>query len=281
MKTEQGGDEVSNRIAEKNRQNWDDYSYSYLSFNHSDRILKPVLENPEKAFHTECMKLIKKHVGSIAGKRILVPSSGDNLAVFAFAMMGARVTSCDISKNQLDGAKETAGKIGLADKITFIESDTMHLTEIPDGKFDLVYTSNGVHVWLNDLESMYKNIYRTLASGGLSILYDVHPFQRPFDENMCVRAPYDCVGPFEDEWNITFHWRVSDILNAVAASGFRILETGEWFAEKDYERPFFMGLEDLVNGKTASKEEVDRKHDWRQNPQMAIPHWIGVVSVKG
>lgn len=271
---------MNNRVSDKNRKSWDDYSFSYLSFNHSGRILNPVLENPEKAFHTECLNLIQRHMGSLNGKRILVPSSGDNLAVYAFALMGAHVTSCDISQNQLSGAKATAEKIGLADKITFIQSDTMRLTGLPDGAFDLVYTSNGVHVWINDLKSMYENIFRTLTPGGLSILYDVHPFQRPFDESMHIRAPYDCVGPFEDEWNITFHWRVSDIANAVAASGLKILEIGEWFAEKDYERPFFIGLEDLVNGVKASREEVDRKHNWRENPQMALPHWIGIASIK-
>lgn len=278
--SESEGELMQNHIVDKNRQSWDDYSESYQSFNHADRILLPVLENPEKAFHSACFRFLTKHAGDVKNKRVFVPSSGDNLAVYAFARMGAQVTSCDISARQLDAARHTAEKIGLAERITFMQSDTMHLNEIPGCTYDLVYTSNGVHVWLNDLESMYENIHRVLVPGGVSVLYDVHPFVRPFDENMRVRAPYDCVGPFEDEWNITFHWRVSDILNAIASSGLRILEMGEWFAEKDYDRPFFIGLEDLVNGVTATREEVDEKHDWRLNPQMALPHWIGIASKK-
>lgn len=271
---------MNDRISQKNRRCWDDYSEHYLRFNHAERFLLPVLSEPEKAFHPETLAMIRKYLGSFEGKRILVPSSGDNLAVFAFAKMGACVVSADISQNQLDGARKTAEQYGLSDKIRFVNADTMRLQGIEDDAFDLVYTSNGVHVWIDDLSSMYENIKRVLKKKGLMVMYDVHPFQRPFDEKMNVRAPYDLVGPFEDEWNITFHWRVMDIANAIAQSDFRILEIREMFAEKDYERPFFISLEDLVNGVRATKEEVDEKHDWTKNPQMAIPHWLTISARK-
>jgi len=37
--------------------------------------------------------------GELKGKKICVPSSGDNHVVFAFALLGAKVTSCDIAEN--------------------------------------------------------------------------------------------------------------------------------------------------------------------------------------
>lgn len=271
---------MNNHITDKNGKCWDDYSDHYLRFNHSERILNPVLENPERAFHKETFSLLKKHLGAFEGKNVLVPSSGDNLAVFAFALMGANVVSADLSQNQLDGARKMAERIGIHHKIRFVKADTMRLQGIEDNAFDLVYTSNGVHVWIDDLKSMYENILRVIKPGGLMVMYDVHPFQRPFDDHMKVRAPYDCVGPFEDEWNITFHWRMMDIVNAIAFSGLRILEIKEMFAEKDYERPFFIGLEDLVNGVRATKEEVDEKHDWTKNPNMALPHWLTIAAKK-
>ena len=66
--------------------------------------------------------------------------------------------SCDISENQLAHARQVAVREGLGDAIEFVCADTMKLEGIPDGGYDLVYTSNGVHVWLNDLETMKKTM---------------------------------------------------------------------------------------------------------------------------
>lgn len=64
--------------------------------------------------------------------------------------------------------------------IEFICDDTMKLTKISPNAYDFVYTSNGVHIWINDLESMYNNIYRVLKPTGTYIMFDIHPFMRPF-----------------------------------------------------------------------------------------------------
>jgi hypothetical protein len=47
-------------------------------------------------------------VGDLEGKRVCVPASGDNTAVFAFHLLGARVTSTDISAEQLKNAQTIA-----------------------------------------------------------------------------------------------------------------------------------------------------------------------------
>ena len=114
----------------------------------------------------------------MSGKKILLPSSGDNHAAFAFAVLGAKVTSSDISNRQLENAKLLSQKYQL--DIAFICDDTMTLRNIGNNEFDLVYTSNGTHVWINELDLMYKNIYRVLKPEGVSIMYDIHPFNRPF-----------------------------------------------------------------------------------------------------
>lgn len=72
-------------------------------------------------------------------KKVLLPSSGDNHAAFAFALLGADVTSADISEKQLEHAKVIADKLKL--KINYVCDDTMQLSNIPDNSFDLVYTS--------------------------------------------------------------------------------------------------------------------------------------------
>lgn len=257
---------------EKNKQRWNESAAVWAAWNHSPKVLNPVLEDPWKAFHSGVKELLQRCVPDFSGRKICVPSSGDNLAVFAFALMGAKVTSCDISENQLANAEKVAAKAGL--DIEFICTDTRTLAGLPDGAFDLVYTSNGVHVWIDDLPAMYQNIFRVLKPGGLNLSFELHPFRRPFGEGMKVVKPYDCVGPFEGDSDITFAWRVQDLLNAVMGSGLRLLEVAELFAEKNYDNPFFLSTKQLAEGVTLPREEVDRLYDWRQNPEMALPAWL-------
>jgi len=82
--------------------------------------------------------------------------------------MGASVTSVDISERQLENGAAIAHKHSW--DIEFICDDTMELSKITSGEYDFVYTSNGVHVWINDLSSMYQNIlHLLLLSCGFSL----------------------------------------------------------------------------------------------------------------
>ena len=91
------------------------------------KILK-IQENPAIAFHPAVFELIKKYMGEVSGKYILLPSAGDNHAAFAFAIMGAKVTSADISERQLENAKTISDRIGL--DIEFVCDNTMELEHI-------------------------------------------------------------------------------------------------------------------------------------------------------
>lgn len=267
-----------NRITAKNQANWDSYSASYLRFKHNEKIIRRIVNDPSWAFERSAWQQIIQRFPDLTGKRVCVPSSGDNYAVFAFALLGSEVTSCDISQEQLDAGAQVAKALGL--DIAFLQADTMRLDGLPDAAFDLVYTSNGVHVWLNDLPAMYRSVHRILKPGGVYIMCDVHPFQRPFGEGCKVVKPYDMTGPFEDEYNVTFTWRVQDILNAIAEAGLRFLYMEETADEKDYDYPFWLPLEDAVNGVKVDPAEVDRLYDWQQNPAMALPAWMCVVCAK-
>lgn len=267
-------------VVEKNKRDWNEYAECWSQLNHAEEVLRPILENPSKAFHQATWKLIQKYCPDLKGKQVCVPSSGDNHAVFAFALLGAHVTSCDISENQLSYAEKIAGREGLSGSIDFICADTMKLEGLPNDTYDLVFTSNGVHVWLDDLPSMYRNIYRVLKPGGINILYEIHPYMRPFNDDLKLIKPYDCTGPFENENTVNFHWRLQDILNAIMDSGIHLLHIEEMFAEKDYDFPFFIKTEDLSNGKKAAKEEVDKMYDWTENPCSGLPNWICTVGEK-
>lgn len=200
---------------------------------------------------------------------MLLPSSGDNHAAFAFALMGAQVTSTDISEKQLEHAQKIAGKLNL--NICFICDDTMQLSNIEDNKFDLVYTSNGTHTWISSLESMYKNIYRVLKPTGLSIMYDVHPFNHPFTgkpwEAPQIRKSYQDTTPY-------CHWRVQDLVNAMTEAQLTIKELQELQAVN---ASFWFSYDELLKQKP---DEIVKINHWEYNPMAALPAWISIVAQK-
>ncbi|MDR0897193.1 MAG: class I SAM-dependent methyltransferase [Oscillospiraceae bacterium] len=278
---------MNNSIAEKNKASWNAGAARYAQRAHAEQRIRKIIENPACAFHRTTWGLIQRYLPDLRGKRVCVPSSGDNLAVFAFASLGASVTSCDISENQLANAERVAQQYGLDKRIDFVCADTMALDGVADAAYDFVYTSNGVHVWINDLPAMYQSVHRILKPGGLYILYEIHPMQRPIDYDekrldgkLTVTKPYDQTGPFDDGYETTFHWRMMDILNAMLASGLAIGRMEEMFAEKDYDEPFWVANAFGQCEALSSREEIDALHDWRHNPVAALPNWFCVVARK-
>ena len=159
----------SNEITDQIKAFWNETSDSewYRSLRTEERISR-LQEKPESAFHPAVYELIRKYLPELKGRRILLPSSGDNHAAFALAMMGAHVTSADISERQLENASSIAERLHL--EIEFICDDTMKLSHIRDQAYDMVYTSNGTLSWISDIDSMNRNIYRVLKTGGYSVI---------------------------------------------------------------------------------------------------------------
>ena len=253
---------------------WNQWAETRYEKYRTDAVLTKLIHSPESAFHPTTYSLIKSVFPSLEGKQVCVPSSGDNHAVFAFHLMGAKVTSCDIAEKQLENAMAIACKYGW--DIAFVCEDTMKLSKIESDKYDFVYTSNGVHVWIHDLRSMYKNICRILKNEGVYILQDVHPFTRPFGEDtdkIIVKKPYDATGPMGDVPN--YHWRMQDIMNAMLSSGLNMKHVEEMYAE--YGTFWF---ESSGKRETLSKEELEKLYHWEKNPLAAIPQWLSIYAVR-
>lgn len=253
---------------------WNEWSDTDFAKYRSDERMAKLVSQPESAFHPTTYSMIRKAMPDLRGKRVCVPSSGDNHAVFAFHLMGAAVTSVDISERQLEHGAAIAKRHGW--DIEFVCDDTMDLRRLPSDVYDFVYTSNGVHVWIHDLEAMYRSIRRILTGGGASIMYDVHPFIRPFADNtqqLTIRKPYDATGPFGEI--PTYTWRLQDILNAMASSGLIVKHVEEMYAE--YNTYWFE-----VSGERErmSQEELDRLYRWEHNPLAALPQWLSIYAVK-
>ena len=234
-----------------------------------DKRIEELVNNPASAFHPAVYDLISKYIPDLKNKRILLPSSGDNHAAFAFALLGAKVTSSDISERQLENADVIADRLNL--NIDFICDDTMKLSHIEDDTFDLVYTSNGTHTWIPDLNTMYVNICRVLKLSGYSIMYDIHPFNRPFTGDPWVEPK------IRKEYKETMpscHWRVQDLVNANTSAGLSIREMAELEAVN---ASFLFSYDELIE---QSEESVRHINDWRHNPMAALPAWITIISQK-
>ena len=160
---------------------WDSWSREYYAKYDTQEIIEKIIRDPVSAFPRKTFELIQKYMGDLQGKRVCVPASGDNTAVFAFHLLGAKVTSTDISSEQIKNAQTIATKYGW--DIEFMCEDSLDFRKGNSGEYDLVYTSNGVGVWISDLEVMYKNFYRVLKDKGYYIMFETHPFDRLFDSN--------------------------------------------------------------------------------------------------
>lgn len=235
----------------------------------TDEKIKELVENPSSAFHPTVLELICKYFHDFNGVEILLPSSGDNHIAFAFALMGAKVTSTDISERQLENATMIASKIGV--NINFVCEDTMRLSCIENEKYDLVFTSNGTHSWIADLDSMYQNIYRVLKSSGYSIMYDIHPFNRPFTGEPWKQP--QITKSYEDTFP-SCHWRMQDLLNANIHAGLNICEVSEMPAVN---ASFWFTYDELIK---QDLEKIKSINDWKCNPMAALPAWLSIVSQK-
>lgn len=235
----------------------------------TDEKINELVEHPEKAFHPQVYSMLMKYLPDIKGQKVLLPSSGDNHAAFAFALMGADVTSADISERQLENAAVIAEKLKL--NIEFVCDNTMELSNIKDDEYDLVYTSNGTHTWISDLNGMYQNISRVLKKSGYSIMYDIHPFNRPFTgepwKHPQIIKSYNDVYP-------SCHWRVQDLINSNILAGLEIEEVAELQAVT---ASFWYTYDELVK---QTSDDLINVNKWEFNPMAALPAWLTIVSQK-
>ncbi len=195
-------------------------------------------EEPSLVFEPEELT----HLQMCAGKRVAVLGSGDNLAAFALAGMGAGVTSVDISDNQLAIAQDRAWELNL--DIRFVQADVIDLSVLANESYDLVYTGGHVAVWVSDLSAYYREASRILVDNGLMIITEYHPFRRVWRQGadtLQVAYKYYDRGPYTfayDEDLLTpktgdftsyeFHWTLSDMINAVLQAHCQIIDVREF-----------------------------------------------------
>ena len=260
---------------------WNEWSDGWFQKQMTDKHIGHIRENPMWAFPKPIQDLLESSFPNLNGKRVLVPSSGDNGAVFAFHLLGANVTSADISEKQLANAKQYADKYGW--NIKFVCADSMVLYGIKEGEYDLVYTSNRAHVWIDDLSAMYSSFHRVLKPNGRYIMFETHPIIRPFDDAdddspskiKIVRQYGDIYLPACDNHPETYLWRIKDFVNALLKQGMQIenMEEFQSSAGDCHSMWWYDSLED-------AQTDGLKKFDWKHNPWAALPQWIGFSTIK-
>jgi len=239
---------------------------------------KPVVDNiiadPMSYFRTELQALFQRFVGDFAGREVLVIGSGSGRAAFAFHLLGARVTALDLSEKQIEHTASVARAYDW--DISFINDDAVTLRRIDLDRYDFVYMPNGVLFWIDDLSALYASVRRVLKPGGLYLTYDMHPFMPPFDFGNTSKAvlirDYDNVGPMGDM--ATYHWRMQDIVNAMVASGLRLVHMEEMKAASGT----FWVDEDKAG--EIPPAELAQLYKRETNPLYALPQCLSLVARK-
>jgi SAM-dependent methyltransferase len=258
---------------EANRRHWDASAAGWRELRDRDQLWRRCHLEPTLAFDGAALAMIHEFVGSLAGKRACVIGSGDNYAAFALAGMGAAVTSTDISGAQLRVAAGRAAELGL--EIAFTRCDAADLQALDSRTFDLVCSTNGFLVWIADPARVFSEVHRVLREGGYYILYDIHPFLRPWKDQITpieMEKPYTDTGPFEYEGAegpaYEFNWTLSDILNPLLGSGLVLRK----MAESSASDPRFWEGDAYLPG-------TDRDLlDWRCNPRAGLPVWLTLAA---
>ena len=218
-----------NPMHEANRKGWDAASAGWQATVERNVDWRRCPADPAVALIKEELELLD----DVVGRDVCVLGSGDNLAVFALAGMGARLTSVDISQAQLDTAASRAGEIGL--DIAFLCADAVDLRELGDESFDLVYTGGHVAVWISDLKRYYAEACRILRRGGMLMVNEYHPFRRiwsPSPDRLELACGYFERGPHRHDRSdavsgappgslpsYEFNWTVADYVTALMHGG--------------------------------------------------------------
>ncbi len=178
----------------------------------------------------------RRELGDITGKQTLHLQCHIGHDTLSLALAGADVIGVDFSGQSIAIARQLADELQLDAR--FLVGNVLHLDEVLDERFDLVFTSNGVLCWIRDIELWAKNIGDHLHDGGTFYIYEYHPFAYVFDEEnstgLTPKYDYFLKQPlyFEDEHadyadptftsqspTYEWMWSVGDIQNALDRPG--------------------------------------------------------------
>ena len=178
-----------------------------------------------------------KYLPVLNGKNVAHLCCNCGQDTLSFVNLGAQCTGFDQSGKAINDARKLSRNSGVYAK--FVKTNVMDIPKSYYGKFDLVYVSIGVLVWIPDIKLLIRNASKLLKKGGELLIYDQHPFANLFDPDSEskyeVKNDYfrteptelrglDYIGgkEYDAKPNYQFAFRLSDILNGIAENNLRL-----------------------------------------------------------
>jgi len=181
--------------------------------------------------------LVRGALGDLKDRRVLNLQCATGESAAELAELGALVTGVDISAEALEVAREQWPDIA------WVQADVHDLpSELKRGRFDLVYTAEGVLAWILDLDAWAAGIVAALRSGGDLLLYEEHPVSQCVDASLRWREDYfdntphtyrgwshfELTGPPAQEEKVERFWRLGQVVTALARAGLVLRQLEEY-----------------------------------------------------
>jgi SAM-dependent methyltransferase len=189
--------------------------------------------------------VVRSALGDLEGKRVLHLQCATGESTAELHDLGALVTGVDISGAALDVARERWPDI------SWVQSDVQDLpAELKRGRFDLVYTADGVLAWLHDLDEWASGIHAALRRGGDFLLHEEHPVAQCVDASLRWREDYfdestfvvrgwshfELQGaPATEEKHERF-WRLGQVVSAIARTGLVVRQLEEYPGQSSWRK---------------------------------------------
>jgi len=160
----------------------------------------------------------------IAGKDVLLLASGGGQQSAVFGLLGARVTSVDLTEAQLEGDRTAARHYGY--DIKTVQADMRDLSVLAAGAFDLVYQAISI-VFVPDVREVYRGVCRLLRPGGCYRVGHCLPATQTIDETTLGDEGYVIKGDYrtgqmDEAEGREYRHPLSDLFNGLCELGFRI-----------------------------------------------------------
>lgn len=166
-----------------------------------------------------------KLLGNIKNKKILEIGCGGAQNSIYFAKHGAKVTAIDISKDQIEFAKNLAKKNNV--KIDFFVRDIKTLTPIKSSSQDIVFSAFALQ-YVDNLKKCFKEVNRVLKKKAIFVFALDHPFFRTIDsKSLKIKQSYFKTGKHVENFGdygkfVMFNHTVSELFNTLIESGFEV-----------------------------------------------------------
>jgi SAM-dependent methyltransferase len=191
-------------------------------------------------------------LGDVAGKDVLLLGLGGGQQSVVYALLGARVTSIDFCRGQVEADVAAAKHYGY--EIRAIQEDMRDTSALADASFDVVEVRSTCYI--PDLRPVHEGIARVLRPAGRAQIWGGQPavFSITWDEGgYRIAVPYCERVLHRDDGGIEYRHYVCEQFNGLLDAGLtirRILERvghprddappGSWGHESSYVRGEFI-----------------------------------------